>query len=448
MRVNFSLPIRIMVTCAAVSATLTACGPEITGKTETESDVLTIESDVSGTAVIWSRAGDLYNVFDEVVDQFEKENPKIKIDHRAIDIDAKLQNTLITNTDVPDGVFLDDAKIGTFREYLWDVSEVLEQYKPYILAQKLSVNAIDGKIYGIPFDSNPGLLFYNEKALEKADINAADIETYDDLIAAAERYKAKFPESRPIHLEKSPFLAQLQLDMFASQLGTSIGGEDGQVQIDSPEFRRIFDFLNKVNSRGLGNRAEYLSPSDVEPLDRAIEVFYPWAIWFDFAPQQQLIETKGHWRAMPLPAWEVGGPRSGAMGGSSFVLPKNGANSAAAFKFYEYLMYREAGYRTVWGPNSVYPGGLNTSIPAYELALDADNPLFQSFPEMGNQDLWKVATTAAKEIPAGAPIPDWWVGAVDYLGNNLQKMYDGAMTPDEVIDTSTEQIQIHLINRK
>ena len=39
-------------------------------------------------------------------------------------------------------------------------------------------------------------------------------------------------------------------------------------------------------------------------------------------------------------------------------------------------------------------------------------------------------------------------GAVDYLGNNVQKMLDGSMTPQQVIDQSTADIQKNLVDRQ
>jgi lactose/L-arabinose transport system substrate-binding protein len=151
---------------------------------------------------------------------------------------------------------------------------------------------------------------------------------------------------------------------------------------------------------------------------------------------------------MELPAWDAGGARSGAMGGSSFVLPRDGENADLAWLFYEFLMFDEAGYSAVWGPNSVYPDGLNTSIPSYLPAADPATPLFSPVEALGGQDLWAVATAAGAEIPAAGPIPTWWVGAVDYLGNDLQRMLDGDLTPAEVQSNSSADIQKNLIDRR
>jgi ABC-type glycerol-3-phosphate transport system substrate-binding protein len=435
---------------AAAAPALAACGPDITsGDDADESNLLKAPTGTpEGEITIWDRSGDLFEVFEGVIADFNTAYPGIKVDHVAVDIDAKLQNTLITGTDVPDGVFLDDAKIGGFADYLWDLSDVLAPYAADIAPQKLDVNTIDGAVYGVPFDLDPGLLFYNATALEAAGVDPAAIATYDDLLAAARDYRAAVPGAAPIHLEQSAFLGQLQLEMYAGQLGTSIADADGELRLDSPEFAQILGFLDTVRQEGLGTRAEYLTPTDIAELENGNQVFYPWAIWFSFAPQQLLTETKGDWRAMPLPAWEAGGARSGAMGGSSFVLPREGANAGLAWLFYEFLMFDPAGYAAVWGPSEIYPEGLTTSIPSYLPAADPAAPLFEPIEALGGQDLWAVATEAGAQIPGGTPTPAWWAGAVDYLGNDLQRMLDGDLTPDEVLAQSTDDIQTNLVDRQ
>lgn len=451
---------------ASLALVLSACGPEVSSSEEspstgasasdasatpnTDPNMLQAPTEASpaGEITIWDRSGDLYEVFDGAIEAFNEKYPEITVHHEAVDIDAKLQNTLITGTDVPDGVFLDDAKVAGFADFLWNTTDVLAPYVDEIAQQKLDVNSSSGGIYGVPFDSNPGLLWYNAAALEGAGIDATTIETYDDLLDAARAYQAAVPGSAPIHLEESPFLGQLQLEMYASQLGTSMTDAKGNLQLDSPEYRQILGFLDTVNSEGLGTRAEYLSPSDIPELENGNQVFYPWAIWFSFAPEQLLTDTLGDWRAMPLPAWNDGGARSGAMGGSSFVLPRDGANSELAWLFYEFLMFDPAGYTAVWGPNDIYPNGLNTSIPSYGPAADPNNALFAPVEALGGQDLWSVATDAASEIPGSVPTPTWWAGAVDYLGNDIQRMFDGDLTVDQVISNSTSDIQTNLVDRQ
>ena len=414
------------------------------------SNILTspADSSVKGTVTIWDRSGDLYTVFDATIAAFEQKFPNIKVNHQAVDISAKLQNTLISGVGVPDGVFLDDSLVAGDSPFLWDLSHLLAPYTRNIAQQKLDVNSQNGGLYGVPFDLDPGLLFYNAAVLKKDGINPLTIKTYTDLLVAARIVKKANPTSGPIHLEQSAFLGQLWLEMFSSQIGTSMTDAKGKLRLDSPQYRTILNWLDQVRKENLGTRAEYFSPTHLAALDSGKEVFVPWAQWFDYGPENLLKTTKGDWRAMPLPAWTPGGARSGAMGGSSFVIPKGAKNPQAAWVFYKYLMFNKAGYSAVWGPNSVYPNGTDTSIPSYTIAANPYRPLFGPSDALGNQNLWKVATLTARHIPGGSPTPTWWAGAVSYLGNNLQKMLDGRMTPEQVIQQSSKDIQSNLVNRQ
>ncbi|MFP3381575.1 extracellular solute-binding protein, partial [Bacillus sp. SIMBA_069] len=80
------------------------------------------------------------------------------------------------------------AKVGGYSEYLWNLKDVLAPYTKDIAKQKIDVNTVKGGIYGVPFDLDPGLLFYNQKALSAAGIDPASIKTYDDLVAAGKKY--------------------------------------------------------------------------------------------------------------------------------------------------------------------------------------------------------------------------------------------------------------------
>ncbi|WP_033337822.1 extracellular solute-binding protein [Catenuloplanes japonicus] len=430
---------------AAAGGALAACGG-----TDNSSPTALTASDsgpLSGSITIWSRSGDLFKVFDAAIAKFRAANPGVTVDHQAVDIDAKLANTLISGAGVPDGSFWDDAKIAGQAEHLYDLSALIAPYRDQIAPQKLSVNTVDGKVFGVPWDLNPGLLYYRADLLEQAGVDPAGLATYDDLLTASRALRERNAQAKPIHLDADPFLGQLWLEMLANQQGTSLSDDKGALRLDSPEYRRIFTWIKQAVDDKLVTHTPYLKPADLAALEDGTQAFVPWAIWFDFAPQTLLSRTKGLWRAAPLPAWTPGGARSGAMGGSSFVIPAKAKNPELAWRLYEFMTVKTDGISSVYGPSATYPGGLNTSIPAYLPAADPAKPLFQPIEALGGQDLWKVATEAAKTIPAAAPIPAWWAKSVDYLGDNLQRLIQGQMTPDDVIAESTTQIQRNLVDR-
>ena len=432
---------------AGALTVLAACGG---GDDATTSQPLTASSSsgpLTGSLTIWSRSGDLFKVFDAAIRKFTAANPGVTVDHQAVDIDAKLANTLISGAGVPDGSFWDDAKIAGQAEHLYDLTSLIAPYRDRIAPQKLSVNTVEGKVYGVPWDLNPGLLYYREDLLQDAGVDPASLATYDDLLTASRSLRERNAKAKPIHLDADPFLGQLWLEMLANQQGTSLSDDQGKLRLDSAEYRRILTWIKQAVDDKLVTHTPYLKPADIAALEDGTQAFVPWAIWFDFAPQTLLSRTKGKWRAAPLPAWTPGGARSGAMGGSSFVIPAKAKNPELAWRLYEFLTVTDEGIKAVYGPGDTYPGGLNTSVPAFLPALDATKPLFQPVEALGGQDLWKVAVDASRTIPAAAPIPAWWAKSVDYLGNNLQRLIQGRLTPDDVIAESTRQIQRNLVDR-
>ncbi|GAA1712668.1 sugar ABC transporter substrate-binding protein [Kribbella yunnanensis] len=429
---------------AVVAGGLAACAPgNTTGGSPLSS--VNVSTPPAGEITIWDRTGDLYKVFGKAIASFTAKYPQVKVNHLAVDIGAKLPATLISGAGVPDGAFYDDALLAGVAPHLHDLSQLIAPYKSDIAPYKLGVVTVDGKVIAVPWDLDPGLLFYREDIVAQAGVDPAGLTTYDALLDAARAVREKSPKARPIHLENDQFLAQLWIDMFANQQGGAMVDADGKLTIDSDPYRTTLTWLDKVRSEGLGTLAKYTQPTDLQTQDNGTQVFVPWAQWFAFAPQQLLKASKGKWRATTLPAWQTGGARAGVMGGSSFVIPAKAKNPELAWRLYEHLVFSKEGYTTVYGPNEIYPGGLNTSIPSYLKALDPNVPLFKPIDALGGQDLWKIAVEAGKQVPGGYTVPTWWGKAVDYFGVNVQKLLAGQMTPDEVLKTSASQIQKNLM---
>ena len=117
-----------------------------------------------------------------------------------------------------------------------------------------------------------------------------------------------------------------------------------------------------------------------------------------------------------------------------------------AWLFYEHALYSEEGIKQDFGPNTVYPNGLNTALPSVKSALQGA-PLFNKLPQLGNTSLWDVAAKASLAIPPGYHIPTWFDQAANYLGSNLQLLMDGKMSVDDVISKSVSGIKTNLVDR-
>lgn len=395
-----------------------------------------------GEIKIWTRAGDLFQVMDAAIPAFNVKYPDITVTHTPVESE-KVTTTLASGSGVPDGAFIEDENLGTLAPLLHDITDWMQPYVEDLVGYKVRVNTHDGRIKGIPYDVDPGLMYYRADLLDEYGVNVDDITTYDELIAAAEQLTAQNPELKPIRVENDPGLIVLWVAMFANQQHTSYVDAEGELLIDSPPFLNIMNFLKSAVDAGVANRVDLFTPGDIAASDRGIQVFVPYAIWYNYGIENLFNESKGKWRATRLPAWEAGGTRAASMGGSSFIIPQKAERPELAWLFYEFMMLSPEGIKAAFGPNDIYALGINTLLPSY---LPAYNTQLMGNPQgLGEQNLWELATSVAAEIPPNFYFPTWYSRLAPIVGANVQRMYDGRLSPEEVLQQSAEEIRSNLM---
>lgn len=147
------------------------------------------------TVRMWSWYGEQKDEFPKLVAKFQEANPNIKVENRVFGTPDQYLPALqaaVAGGDVPEifaphtraltygtGGISADLKAALGDDFLADFFESANQ--EYTL---------DGKQYAIGWMAQTFGLFYNPDILEKAGVNAESIETWDDLIAAAPKFKA------------------------------------------------------------------------------------------------------------------------------------------------------------------------------------------------------------------------------------------------------------------
>jgi raffinose/stachyose/melibiose transport system substrate-binding protein len=132
--------------------------------------------------------------FQDLAQQFEQAHPDVNvvIDNPA-DPETALRTRLVKN-DVPDvmtlnanGTFGEFASAGIFRDFRTD--PVMKDVNPAFLKVIGDLGrAAEGEVNGVPFAANASGLLYNKQLFAKYDV--AVPRTFDELIAAAEKFKA------------------------------------------------------------------------------------------------------------------------------------------------------------------------------------------------------------------------------------------------------------------
>lgn len=184
-----------MLMAAAMVFGLAACG----GTDNKKGDASKAKDDDAVTIWAWDEA---FNVkaLEVAKEMYAKENPDVKINIVNMaqgDIVTKLNTSLSSGAydGLPDIVLIEDYKAnGYLTSYTDEFSDLSDISNPDDFAPfKTAVNQIDGKTYGVPFDSGVAGTFYRTDLIEQAGYTKEDMQnlTWEKYIEIGKAVKEK-----------------------------------------------------------------------------------------------------------------------------------------------------------------------------------------------------------------------------------------------------------------
>ena len=183
-----------------MALSLTACSSG-SDSSSSENQTSSELSDNGGTITLWAW-DDTFNVkaAQLAAEAYKDDNPDVTVEVVSMaqdDIVAKL-NTAFESGSVkglPNIVLIEDYRIQNYLQSypgeLADMSDVTTSDK--FMAYKLSTMTVDGKIYGVPFDSGVACVFYRTDLIQQAGYTAQDMEdlTWEKYIEIGKAVKEK-----------------------------------------------------------------------------------------------------------------------------------------------------------------------------------------------------------------------------------------------------------------
>src|ERR1700735_3370122 len=143
-------------------------------------------SDNPGAVALWKK----------IASDFEAQNKGVKVDIQYLENEAfkaKLPTLLQSAEGRPSifyswggGVLRAQVKAG----FLQDITAAAPPWADTMSAPAVKAFQVDGKTYGVPFDTGEVVFFYNKKLFEKAGVKAEDVKSWDDFLAATKKIKA------------------------------------------------------------------------------------------------------------------------------------------------------------------------------------------------------------------------------------------------------------------
>jgi trehalose/maltose transport system substrate-binding protein len=231
------------------------------------------------------------------------------------------------STDV-DVLMVDIVWPGIIKDHLLDLKKYSKgsesQHFPAIVAN----NTVDGKLLGMPWFTDAGLLYYRKDLLDKHGLKVPD--TWDDLVAAAKKVQAA--ERTPavadfqgfvFHAKAYEGLSCVALEWVASFDGGPIVDSSGKVTINNASAAKALNtaasWIGTISPNGVLNYAEEDTRGVFQNGKALFMRNWPYAWSLMQAPDSPV---KGKFGVAPLPKGGATGKHAATLGGWQLAVSK------------------------------------------------------------------------------------------------------------------------------
>lgn len=332
---------------------------------------------------------------------------------------------------------LEAVNIKAMRQQATDITDYLSpETKDKFYGRYWEAALYEDRVYALPFNTDTRMLFYNKAMFEQAGVDAQAIQTWDDLLAAADKLDAKFAGVDNYKVAFLPQLGNLGFDSVAMSNGGTIFDDplnpDACV-IDSQNNIEALTYMQTWNNRygktvvqgmleNTGSGAQdYFISGQVAILGSVCN--------YIATLQKYGVDEGGNWIIdygtikMPVgPSWQEGDARA-IGGGFVATVPFGAANPAAATKFAEFMTCGEAA--SIW---AVEQKDVMCAVAANEQ------------PEMAGAVGWDMVLDLLKDTQASRRhvyCPDSNT-TKDQQTNRIIRDFEAGVTPEMVLREAKE----------
>ncbi|MDN3017901.1 ABC transporter substrate-binding protein [Neobacillus drentensis] len=364
--------------------------------------------------------------FEEVVKDFEKQNPNIKIKMEAIadePIKDKLR-VILGGNEVPDIMFSWSGEFA--RKFVranaaLDLTPYLNEdtaWKNSFIPASLQPFTSDGKNYGIPLRFNGKFFVYNKKIFEK--YNLQEPATWDEFLQTLDTLK-KGGETPLILGNQDPWAAIHYLTgLNQKEVSQDVRMKDynpGSGEFTDPGYVKAMELLADLNKKGY-----FMKNVNSSSHDMAKQLFFAGkgAIMYveleEFADMDK--NMKGNWGFFPMPSIADGKGNQNFITGApdGFIVSSKTKHPKEAIQFLKFLTSKENSLKLVKeiGWPSPIDGATNPDTALKEVAEGVE---------------------AMKKAEGMAEWLDTDVHAkvADVYLSNIQLLLDGSKTPEQII---------------
>jgi multiple sugar transport system substrate-binding protein len=333
--------------------------------------------------------------YDKIVAEWNAAHPDIKVTFKQIPSGGKGGYTQLSDAiTAGKGPCLAQIEYGTIpsmlvKNVLMDITQYASGDMAKFTPATVSASSVAGKIYGIPVDVGPMVLFYRKDLFAKFHI-ARPPATWAEYQADAEKVAAADPSVK----FGTPPGDGNDLAAFTLQTGQSwysTSGSSWTVSIDNPGTRKVAAYWQGLKDKGLVTSSGNAWDPQFDKASEAGKVLtFVNAAWAAAGLKQDLKDLAGKWAVAPMPTWSAGDGKSSSNGGSATSVMTGCKTPREAEQFAAFL--------------STDPKALNTAITEgglYPASTAGQNaaPLTAGDPYFGGQKVGDLYKASAAQIP-------------------------------------------------
>jgi multiple sugar transport system substrate-binding protein len=372
--------------------------------------------------------------FQAQVDMFEKAHKNIKVKlvnaGQGEDEYQKLRTALKAGSGAPDVVHMEFQYIPTFRQIdgLADISEYgANDYKSDFAPWTWDQVSEGDAVYAMPWDSGPMALLYRKDIFDEYSIEVPT--TWDQFAQEAEKLHKADPETYLADFtpEDGGWLTGLMWQAGARPF--EVDGTKVSINMDDPAIMKVSEYWGDLIERDIVASDPGFTNDWYRSFAKGIYATWPTAAWGPVFLEGVAGESKGKWRAAPLPQWEEGADASSNWGGSTLAVTTQSENA------------EEAAQLAIWLTHDPKPTELYTTkqflFPVLNDLLDSPEFRNRKFDFYGGQAVNSVFVEASNNVNKGFE----WSPFQDYVYTQMVEQFGAAATGDTEFSQVPENLQ-------
>jgi len=386
----------------SAAAILEACGGG-----ENAPAVTALSKDTTGSISIWGWKDSLSAL--KLVDaDFSAAYPKVTfkyVERPPAETYRNIQLAIAAGSGAPDVALIEDSHLPQY-VHLGALADITDWVKPYvskIVTYKWNWTKKSNRYYAMPWDPGPVAVFYRRDVFQKAGVDPASIQTWEDFYQAAKTIKQK-TGAFMWQQAKARNDGRL-LETLLWQRGTGYIDKSGNVVLDKDtKVQSTLEYIGRFWTDGLAADQEPWTDPWYKGQSGGTTATVIDAVWMGtFFKSFIAPKATGSWGVFMLPVWEAGGSRASNDGGSVLAIFDQSSQKDAARAYVEFHLGRDQSQLLMYQKTDIFPS----------LKQAFQDPFFQEAdPYFGDQ---KVRTLFAE---VAAKIPDAGIYSTDYQQMN------------------------------